>query len=101
MHEKAFANNPQIALPRELEIVTDNTAREGVNQHFFMMNAFLPGRDLFDQAINARSTVGHTHNEQDQRFSVVGSTLARAPALETPQEFVDWTIANVKPSGMT
>ena len=45
------------------------------------------GTGVFD-CIDAQSfEVGHTHNEGDQRFAVVGSTLSRQGTLEDPQAF--------------
>ena len=42
--------------------------------------------------------MGHTHNEQDQRFSQMASCIARAGLLEDMQQCRDWIIQNFKPA---
>ena len=41
--------------------------------------------------------VGHTHNEQDQRFSTVGALLASAPTLEDPEEMRYFLLEHIHP----
>ena len=72
------------------------TPREGVNQTFFTYLAWLQNTEKFDTTSSERLQVDHTHNEIDQRFSEVGSTLSRAPVLEEPEDFRDWMITHVK-----
>jgi len=98
LQEQSFSDH-QFAMPRDVEIQTDNTAREGVNQTFAILNAYLNAADMFDQTLNARQTVGHTHNEQDQRFSVACTTMSRAPVLEDPEETAQWLRDNLPPAG--
>ena len=59
--------------------------------------AHLVARDVFEAAEVQFLQTGHTHNEQDQRFSSVGFLLQRAPVLEDPYEFADWMRASIVP----
>ena len=86
------------ALPRNLAVQADNTTRESKNQHFLLYLSALVAADKFDAADLQFLQCGHTHNEQDQRFSTVATSLSRAPVLEDPEEFAAWIRNNVKPA---
>jgi hypothetical protein len=87
----------QCALPRTIVVGADNTTRESKNQTFLSFLAHLVARNMFEAAEVQFLQTGHTHNEQDQRFSSVGALLQRAPVLEDPYEFADWMHANIVP----
>ena len=87
----------QCALPRTIVVGADNTTRESKNQTFLSFLAHLVARNMFEAAEVQFLQTGHTHNEQDQRFSFVGALLQRAPVLEDPYEFADWMHANIVP----
>lgn len=57
-------------LPRSLVIAADNTTREAKNQYFQMFLAYLKASKKFEAIDCEFQTVGHTHNEQDQRFDL-------------------------------
>ena len=40
---------------------------------------------------------GHSHNEQDQRFSTVAGVMSMAPVLEDMEEFAEWIRKEVAP----
>ena len=85
-------------LPRNLVIGADNTTRESKNQHFANYLAYLVAKEKFDAVEVQYMTTGHTHNEQDQRFSSVATALKRAPVLEDPSDFAQWILNNVRPA---
>jgi hypothetical protein len=76
-----------IVMPQNLILAADNTARESKNQIFANFAAYLVGVQRFETVEVQFLQVGHTHNELDQRFSTVATTLSRAPTLEDPDEF--------------
>ena len=41
---------------------------------------------------------GHSHNEQDQRFSTVAGVISMAPVLEDMEEFAEWISKGGGPS---
>ena len=90
---------PQQVLPRNLMINADNTTRESINQHFVNFLASMVSLNKFETTELQFLRTGHTHNEQDQRFSTVALTLSRAPVLEDTDDFAAWIRANVKPLG--
>ena len=89
---------PPHRLPRALMVHTDNTAREGVNQTYATYLSTLVATGKFEQVSSKRLQKDHTHNELDQRFSSVGTTLSRAPSLEDEDEFCDWLRTHVQPA---
>ena len=82
--------------PEDLLVNADNTTREGKNQHFCTFMAYLTGNGAQTCSQTDYLKVGHTHNEQDQRFSSMASCLSRAPVLEDTAEFRDWILMNFK-----
>ena len=69
------------AMPRSLLVAADNTTRESKNQHLATYLARLVATSAFDTVECQFMQTGHTHNEQDQRFSTVATVLSRAPIL--------------------
>lgn len=84
-------------LPRHLILSVDNTTRENKNQHLALMVSALVSSKRFESCEVQYFQVGHTHNEQDQRFSSIATVLARAPSLEDAKEFRDYIQTNVRP----
>lgn len=75
-----------LQVPSHLVIQQDNTCREGRNQHVLAWGTKLLLDQKFVSVTFSYLQVGHTHLDLDQRFSVVGSTLARQVVLQVPQE---------------
>ena len=92
-------SSPGCALPRTMVVAADNTTREAKNQIFATYCASLVTAQRFDAVEVQYLQTGHTHNEQDQRFSSVSTLLSRAPILEDPSEFADWIRAHLQPVG--
>ena len=86
------------AMPRKLVINADNTTRESKNQFFLGTEAVLVGQNKFSEIDGEFPKTGHTHNELDQRFSSVGTSLSRAPVLEDMHAFKNYMIENVQPA---
>ena len=86
----------QCALPRAIVVGADNTTRE-LKNGFLSFMAHLVARNMFVVAEVQPLQTGHTHNEEDQRFSSVGALLQRAPVLEDPYEFADWMRTHIVP----
>ena len=55
-------------MPKSLVINADNTAREAKNSWFHLFMAVLESRNRTSGNQVEFYKVGHTHNEQDQRF---------------------------------
>ena len=85
------------AVPRTLINAIDNTAREGKNQFFMSYLNFLVASNKFEATEMEYMKPGHSHNEEDQRFSTIATTLSSAPVLETPGAFRDWIYEHVRP----
>ena len=81
---------PQHVLPRHAILACDNTPRESKNQWFMSFAASLVHHFHFEKVEVQFMKAGHTKNELDQRFSTIATALARAPVLETPQDFANW-----------
>lgn len=86
-------------LPRSLIVQTDGTSAEANNQHFMTFEAFMTSSNCFEATDLNKLTTAHSHNEQDQRFSVCATKIARASILENPDEFVQCIKDNVPPAG--
>ena len=70
----------KFALPRSLLVSADNITREYKNQHFATFMASQVATEKFEATEVQFLQAGHTHNEQDQRFSTVASLLSRRRA---------------------
>ena len=88
----------QHSMPQSLILAADNTTRESKNQHFMNYNGHLVTGERFESAELNYMTVGHTHNELDQRFSSVATLLNKAPVLEDPEDFAEWIRKHVIPA---
>ena len=82
-----------------LAINTDNTAAETKKKHIQCMvySAMIVYRHTVDTLDLVQGQIGHTHNEEDQRFSVARAALRRRGKLETPQEFLEQIQSGVRP----
>ena len=94
-----FFEGGNYKLPRSMEVNTDNTTREGVNNTFATFLAMLPAMRKFEDTKSARLVKDHTHNELDQRFSSLATCLSQAGCLEDEGEFRDHILENFKPAG--
>ena len=65
-------------LPPTLRIQTDNCTRENKNIYMFALCATLVGLGFFQEVELSFLIVGHTHEDIDQRFSCISSTLKRS-----------------------
>ena len=64
-------------LPPVLRIQANNCGRENKNQYMFALCAMLVGLGYFAEVYLSFLLVGHTHEDIDQRFSVISGTLKR------------------------
>lgn len=78
-------NRRGLPLPAHVVLQADNTCREQRNQWLLLWGGTLLLKNLFRSVSYTFYTVGHTHNEVDQRFAVVRAALNRATTLQTPQ----------------
>ena len=82
---KARLEGLQVSLPHHLVVVADDTCRENRNQYVMSFLAKLVAANLFRSASTEYAEVGHTHNIQDQRFSILAAALARQTVLQDLQ----------------
>ena len=75
-------------LPPVLRIQEDNYDRENKNQYMFALYAALVGLGYFVEVYLSFLLVGHTHEDIDQRFSVISSTLKRHD-IDSMQELME------------
>ena len=75
-------------MPWKVIFHSDNTSKEGRNSQLLLFATALVSSQRFAEVSLAMFRVGHTHNRLDQRFSVIGSLLARVKCLQTPEEYV-------------
>ena len=64
-------------LPPVLRIQADNCGKENKNQYMFAFCATLVELEYFAKMYLSFLLVGHTHDDIDQRFSVISGTLKR------------------------
>ena len=72
-----------LSMPSHLIVNADNTARETKNGIVAKYASFLVSQGRLQMVDVLFFRVGHTHNLQDQRFSILRSILSKAPTLET------------------
>ena len=75
-------------LPPVLCIQADNCGRENKNQYMFALCAALVGLGYFAEVYLSFLLVGHTHEDIDQRFTVISSTLKRHD-IDSMQELME------------
>ena len=64
-------------LPPTLQIQANNCTRENKNIYMFALCATLVGLGYFQEVQLCFLIVGHTHEDIDQRFSIISNTLKR------------------------
>jgi hypothetical protein len=64
-------------LPPTLQIQVDNCTQENKNIYMFALCAALVGLGYFQEIQLCFLIVGHTHQDIDQRFSIISNTLKR------------------------
>ena len=77
MHVIADVKKRKGKLAPTLRIQADNTTRENKNIYMFAMCASLVGLGFFKEVQLCFLVVGHTHEDIDQRFSIISNTLKR------------------------
>ena len=75
-------------LPPVLRIQIDNCGQENKNQYMFVLCAAFVGLGYFAEVYLSFLLVGHTHEDIDQRFSVISSTLKRHD-IDSMQELME------------
>ena len=75
-------------LPPVLRIQTNNCGRENKNEYMFAFCAALVGLMYFAEVYLSFLLVGHTHEDIDQRFSVISGTLKRQD-IDSLQELLE------------
>ena len=75
-------------LPLVLCIQADNCGRENKNQYMFAFCAILIGLRYFAEVYLSFLLVGHTHEDIDQRFSIIFGTLKRQD-IDSLQELLE------------
>jgi len=73
-------------MPANLVIQADNTCRETRNQFLLKWAAACILKGLFRTITFNYMSVGHTHIDIDQRFSIIATALAKQELLETPED---------------
>ena len=73
--------------PKVLRCVSDNATGETKNQIVCKFLAWLVFKGKVRSAELSQFRVGHTHNRQDQRFSVIGTVISKpATHIQDPLE---------------
>ncbi len=85
-------------MPAHLWLQLDNTSRENKNSKILTWLLWLVAKKKFHTTSWEGMMVGHTHIDQDQRFSVCGAALAQEPCLQTPEAFMSAIARKVEPA---
>ena len=80
-----------LRLPEFISIKYDNTGREGKNQHVAKWMSWIQHSGIARQVQDGSGEPGHSHDPQDQRFSIIAAKLAQCKVLQSPDDFV-WII---------
>ena len=75
-------------LPKKLYIQLDNCWRENKNKYLFAFLGELVYRGIFDEVIVSFLCKGHTHNENDQTFSVIATYLRNHNDIYCVEDFL-------------
>jgi hypothetical protein len=77
MHMNANVRRKKGRLPLALRIQADNTTRENKNIYMFALCIVLVVLGYFQEVQLCFLIVGHTHEDIDQRFSIISNTLKK------------------------
>ena len=83
-----FLAQKALRLPEFISIKYDNTWREGKNQHVAKWMSWIQHSGIVRQVQDGSGEPGHSHDPQDQRFSIIARLLAQCEGLQTPTDFV-------------
>ena len=83
------------AFPRHIRLHVDNATSEGKNNTMAQLLSLMVNRHHVATAKLSTFRVGHTHNNHDQRLSVVNTALTQADLLQTPTDFEEVVEDNV------
>ena len=97
MHSKVPKVKSKGAAMPGTHIVGADNARESKNQFFSAYIAKLVALETFKATQVEFMRVGHTHDEQYQRFSSVATALSSARTEVNPSEFKSYMEQHVKP----
>ena len=86
-----------LRLPEFISIKYDNTGREGKNQHVAKWMSWIQHSGIVRQVQDGSGEPGHSHDPQDQRFSVISARLAQCRVLQSPDDFVVTIRQTLKP----
>ena len=78
-----------LRLPEFLSTKYDNTGREGNNPIVAKWMSWTQHRGVVRQVQDGSGEPGHSHDAQDQRFSVISANLARCKILHTYLDVVN------------
>ena len=78
-----------VPMPTGFSLHTDNATGEGKNQVVAKYLAWLTYKGLFKYTELSQHGVGHTHGQQDQRFSEACTALKKTDQLQDPDDFID------------
>ena len=83
---KEILTKKGLELPHHVAFQADNTCREMRNSWTFLWSSWLVSHGVMRTVDEFYYKVGHTHNECDQRFWVISSTLSRETTLQSPED---------------
>lgn len=68
---------PEVALPKNLYLQLDNTAKDNKNQYLMAFCSLLTARHIFKEVVVGFLIVGHTHEDIDAFFGKLSERLRR------------------------
>ena len=77
-HAEEMLADKQIPKAEHLTVLTDNTAREMMNQNLLKFGALLVCKHWFRSVTFQMFRAGHSRNKIDQRFGTIAVGLSRA-----------------------
>ena len=77
-----------LRLPEFISIKYDDAGREGKNQHVAKWMSWIQHSGIARQVQDGSGEPGHSHDSQDQRFSIISARLAQCKVLQSPEDFV-------------
>ena len=86
-----------LRLPEFISIKYDNTGREGKKQYVAKWMSWIQHSGIARQVQDGCGEPGHSHDPQDQRFSIITARLAQCRVLQSPDDFVITIRQTLKP----